>query len=98
VPGSVTPRRGGSFEEGVLDLSFGPSHRGMATLGQSVANGVTASEKLPEFIVDIERLDLTTTLPGCRANFAVTADLPADVELQPRRRFSGFFATKRTAT
>jgi len=82
VPDSVSPRRGGCFEEAAPKLFFCPCHRGTARLDQSVANGLRATEKQPLFIVDIERLDLITTLPGCRANSAATDQPAAGIEWQ----------------
>lgn len=91
MPGSVFPRRGGCFEEAVRDLSVDPCHPGKAMLAQSVENGLMVSEKKPVFIVDIERLDLITTLPGCRANFWRKPGTAATHTGDQRDRFSPCF-------
>ena len=91
VPGSIIPRRGGCFEEAVPDVFVGPCHPGEALLDPSVANGLTASEKQPVFIVDIERLDLITILPGCRANSCQSRRPAARFESIQGGRFSARF-------
>jgi hypothetical protein len=97
VPGSVIPRLGGCFEEAVPDLFFGPPHPGMATLGQSVANGLTLSENSLSSSRTLNDLISSQLYPAVERILRPRPNYRQELSRQTRRLFKVFFAIQRTA-